>query len=154
ALLCILDDGKSDGEWVRLRADVTVIGRSDGDVRLPHDGLASARHAQIVRQRGPNGYRWALVDLQSTNGTFVRIGSTVLRHENEWPLGSGRSRFEAATATAPAVNGPGTPPQGTQAWTGSAPVRSLVSSLVELSAAGPVNRFALTLPEYWIGRDA
>jgi hypothetical protein len=25
---------------------------------------------------------------------------------------------------------------------------------VELSPSGPVNRFPLTLPEYWIGRDA
>src|SRR5437588_5592043 len=49
ALLCILDDGKADGEWVRLRADATVIGRSEGDVRLPHDGLVSTRHAQVVR---------------------------------------------------------------------------------------------------------
>ena len=76
AMLCVLDDGKLDGEWLRLRADRTVIGRTDGDVRIPHDGLISGRHAEIVRQRVPNGYRWLLADLQSTNGTFVRIGST------------------------------------------------------------------------------
>ena len=153
ALLCILDDGSSDGEWVRLRADTTIIGRTEGDVRIPHDPAISGRHAEVIRQRGSQGYRWAIVDLQSTNGTFVRIGSTILRHENEVIVGSVRYRFEAAAA-APAVDPPGAPPQTTQAWSGGAPIRSLVPSLVELSPAGPVKRLALTLPEYWIGRDA
>src|SRR6266404_8729174 len=31
-VLCVLDDGKLNGEWVRLRADRTVIGRTEGDV--------------------------------------------------------------------------------------------------------------------------
>jgi hypothetical protein len=153
ALLCVLDDGKAEGEWVRLRADVTVIGRTEGDVRIPHDGLVSGRHAQVVRQRTANAYRWALVDLQSTNGTFVRIGSTLLRHDTEVIIGSGRYRFEAGTGAAPAAGPPGSPPQTTQAWSG-APVHALVPSLVEMSPAGPVKRYALTLPEIWIGRDA
>jgi pSer/pThr/pTyr-binding forkhead associated (FHA) protein len=151
ALLCVLDDGRTDGEWVRLRADVTVIGRTEGHVHLPHDGLVSARHAEITRQRGPNGYRWLLADLRSTNGTFVRIGSTLLRHDNEVLIGGGRYRFEAAAA--PTVDPPGAVPQTTQAWSGATPIRSLVPSFVELSPAGPVNRFPLTLPEYWVGRD-
>jgi pSer/pThr/pTyr-binding forkhead associated (FHA) protein/transcriptional regulator with XRE-family HTH domain len=154
ALLCILDDGRSDGEWVRLRADTTVIGRSDGDVRLPHDGLVSGRHAELTRQRGPDGYRWLLADLQSTNGTFVRVGNTVLRNDSEVIVGSGRYRFESGPAPAPAVDPPGAPSQTTQAWAGSVPVGSVVPSLVELSPAGPVKRIPLELPEYWIGRDA
>ncbi len=152
-MLCVLDDGKLDGECLRLRADRTVLGRTDGDVRIPHDGLMSGRHAEIVRQPVAGGYRWFLVDLQSTNGTFVRIGSTPLRHENELLIGRGRYRFEAASAAVPAAGTPGTPPQTTQAWSES-PVRPLVPSLVELTPAGPVQRFNLTLPEYWIGRDA
>ncbi len=31
-------------------------------------------------------------------------------------------------------------------------IQAPVSSFVEITPAGPVNRFALTLPEYWIGR--
>jgi hypothetical protein len=154
ALLCVLDDAGGDGEWVRLRADATVIGRTEGDVRIPHDGAISGRHAQLVRQRGPQGYRWALVDLQSTNGTFVRVGSTVLRNENEVVIGSGRYRFEAGLPAAPATDPPGAPPQTTQAWSGAVSVRSLVPSLVEMTPAGPVSRVPLTLAEYWIGRDA
>jgi pSer/pThr/pTyr-binding forkhead associated (FHA) protein len=151
ALLCILDDVRDEGEWVRLRSDQTVIGRTEGDVCIPHDGLISSRHAQIVRQRLPNGWRWTLVDLHSTNGTFVRVGSTVLRHENEVLVGGGRYRFEAGAA--PATTAPGTPQGTTQAWSG-APLQSLVPSLVEISPAGPLGRFPLTLPEYWIGRDS
>ncbi len=152
ALLCVLDDGKTDGEWVRLRADRTVIGRTEGDVRIPHDGAVSGQHAELVRQRVSNGFRWSLVDLKSTNGTFVRIGSTLLRHENEFLIGSGRYRFEAATAAATAPP-PGTPQQSTQAWS-AAPIHSLVPSLVEMGPDGPLRRINLTLPEYWIGRDA
>jgi len=153
AMLCILDDGKLDGEWVRLRADRTVIGRTEGDIRIPHDGLVSGRHAEIVRQRGAKGYRWLLVDLQSTNGTFVRIGGSLLRHGNELLIGAGRYRFEAgAAAGLPGPAAPGAPLQTTQAWANQ-PVGSLVPSLVETTAAGPVQRFTLMLPEYWVGRD-
>jgi hypothetical protein len=151
ARLCILDDTRAEGEWVRLRSDQTVIGRTEGEIRIPHDGLISSRHAQIVRQRLPNGWRWTLVDLHSTNGTFVRVGSTMLRHEFEILIGGGRYRFEGGAA--PAAAGPGAPQGTTQAWS-EAPLHSLVPSLVEMSSAGPLGRFPLTLPEYWIGRDA
>ena len=76
--------------------------------------------------------RWTLVDLQSSSGTFVRIGAALLRPNNEIIVGSGRYRFEA----------------------GAAASRSAVPSLVEVSPAGPVKRIALTQPEYWLGRDA
>jgi hypothetical protein len=154
ALLCLLDDGQSDGEWVRLHGDVTIVGRTEGIIRIPHDGLVSGRHAEICRQRGPNGYRWVLADLQSTNGTFVRIRNTVLHNENEVIIGSGRYRFEAGMSVAAAGAPPPVAPQTTQPWADAAPVRSLVPSLVEMSPAGPLNRFTLTLPEYWIGRDS
>jgi hypothetical protein len=151
ALLCVLDDGKQDGEWFRLRADRTVIGRAGADVCVPHDVLMSAQHAEIVRQQAPGGWRWLLADLQSTNGTFVRIGSSVLAHDNEFLVGAGRYRFEGGPGAA-AVQPPGPANESTQAWF-SPSVHPLVPSLVELSPAGPVHRFALTLPEYWLGRD-
>jgi pSer/pThr/pTyr-binding forkhead associated (FHA) protein len=152
ALLCVLDDGKQDGEWVRLRADRTVIGRAEGDVRVPHDGLMSGRHAEIVRQPAANGYRWLLHDLGSTNGSFVRVGSTPLRHDSELLIGSGRYRFETGGSLALAPPPGDAPNQPTQAWSGT-PVRALAPALVELSPTGPIQRFTLTLPEYWIGRD-
>ncbi|HZU34937.1 MAG TPA: FHA domain-containing protein [Gemmataceae bacterium] len=152
AMLCLVDDGKLDGEWIRLRADRTVIGRTDGDIRIPHDSLISGRHAEIVRQRSSRGYRWMLVDLQSTNGTFVRIGSTALRHDNELLIGAGRYRFETSPADSMPADSAG-PPQSTQAWSGAS-VSTLVPSLVEITPTGPGQRYSLVLPEYWIGRDA
>ncbi len=153
ALLCILDDGRSEGEWVRLRDDITVIGRTEGDVRVPHDELLSSRHAQLVRQSAPSGHRWVLIDLQSTNGTFVRIGSTLLRHENELIIGGGRYRFEAGGAPMSADGALDVRPQTTQPWSGAS-IHSLLPSLVEITPSGPDHRFPLTLPEYWVGRDA
>src|SRR5262245_46384149 len=68
AMLCICDDGKADGEWLRLRGERCVIGRAEGDVRIPHDLMMSGKHAELVRQKLPSGaYRWVLVDLQSSN---------------------------------------------------------------------------------------
>src|SRR5688572_15158016 len=55
ALLYVLDDGSDDGECVRVRADRFVIGRTDGDLRIPHDALMSARHAELSRPRGEGG---------------------------------------------------------------------------------------------------
>ena len=48
ALLCVLDDGKADGEWHRLRADRCVIGRTEGDIRIAHDAKMSSRDRKSV----------------------------------------------------------------------------------------------------------
>jgi pSer/pThr/pTyr-binding forkhead associated (FHA) protein len=149
AMLCVLDDGKHDGEWVRLRAERYLIGRADGDIRIPHDVLMSSRHAEIVRQPTRDGHRWVLVDLDSTNGTWVRIGGTALRPDNELLVGRGQYRFEAGAAPA---DEPASPADGTRAW-GGVGITALVPSLVEVTPAGPGPRVPLTQAEYWIGRD-
>ncbi len=150
ATLCIVDDGKLDGEIVRLRADRTVLGRSEGDIRIPHDPAISGRHAEIVRLLAPTGgYGWLLVDLHTTNGTFVRVGNTLLRDGSELIIGHGRYRFVAAN---PAAASPAPPEDlggGTRPWA-PAPLQGLVATLVE-TATG--QRYPLTLPEYWIGGD-
>ena len=79
ATLCILDDGRDDGEWVRIRGDKVVIGRTEGDVCIPHDTMISSRHAEIIRQAVQGSYRWYLKDLKSTNGTYVRVAGAMLR---------------------------------------------------------------------------
>src|SRR5438105_9792675 len=40
--LTILDDGKSEGEIVRVRGNRFVIGRTEGDFLLPHDEQVSS----------------------------------------------------------------------------------------------------------------
>ena len=73
ALLYVLDDGEDTGEIVRIRPSSFVIGRVDGNLTIPHDGGISGRHAEISRRLENGEHCWYLKDLQSTNGTFVRL---------------------------------------------------------------------------------
>ncbi len=153
AMLCILDDGKADGEWLRLRADRFLIGRTEGDLRIVHDSMMSSRHAEILRERAGGGYRWLLKDLNSTNGTYVRVGSTVLVDQAEFIIGRGRYRLElAAGGLAPTTDEPGLLAGGTVAWSDESP-RSPAPTLVEIAPGGSGQRIPLSQAEYWIGRD-
>lgn len=97
--LTILDDGETlVGETVRLREAVTVIGRTEGEIRLVHDPLVSARHAEIVREGATRPWHWMLRDLGSCNGTFVACDRTVLRPDRLIMLGARRFRFRPAAA--------------------------------------------------------
>jgi pSer/pThr/pTyr-binding forkhead associated (FHA) protein len=152
AVLCVLDDGKDDGEWFRLRGDRFVIGRTEGDVRIPHDMMMSGRHAEISRQQVQGVYRWQLTDLQSTNGTYVRVGNALLKHGQELRIGRSHFRFEAPQSV-PETEAPAAPVrQGTISWQ-EQPVRQMVAALVEVVRGGAGTRHALLQPEYWIGRD-
>jgi hypothetical protein len=159
ALLCVLDDGGDDGEWVRLRGERFVIGRANGDLVLPHDNQISGRHAELVRQRDEDGsWVWLLTDLNSTNGTFVRAGSALLKDRQEFIVGRTRYRFEAPQANPPVADAPGsseapTPAGGTISWDSQA-AATLFYALVELTPAGPGARVPLVRPECWVGSDA
>jgi pSer/pThr/pTyr-binding forkhead associated (FHA) protein len=105
--LVILEDGESEtGETLWLRDPVTVIGRSEGAVRLAHDLLVSGRHAEIVRDGAARPHRWLLRDLGSANGTFVRCSKTRLRPEAIVILGSRRFRFRPPEDSGVAVEVP------------------------------------------------
>lgn len=152
ARLCILDDRGEDGEWLRLRSDRFTIGRGEGDLVIPHDAMMSLRHAEIVRQAEKGRYRWVLADVQSTNGTFVRAGSAVLRDGQELLLGGGRFRFESpgpGAAEAP----DGADARATRGWQALDPA-ALVPALVELPVDGEGRRFPIVAGDTWIGRDA
>src|SRR5580700_6162504 len=62
AVLTLLDDGRDEGELIRLRRDVTVIGRSEGEIVIPHETEMSGRHLAISRQSDKDRYRWFLTD--------------------------------------------------------------------------------------------
>ncbi len=153
ALLCVLDDDGDDGEWVRLRADRFVIGRTEGDLVLPHDPQISGRHAELVRGQDEDGWHWLLTDLGSTNGTFVRAGSALLKDGQEFLVGRSRYRFEAARAEPVSAPAPATTPGGTATWNFPG-VPPGVPSLVEVTPTGPGERRPLINPEYWLGSDA
>jgi pSer/pThr/pTyr-binding forkhead associated (FHA) protein len=151
ALLCALDDGREEGEWYRIRTPSFIIGRAEGDLVIPHDSLMSSRHAEISRQLEKDRYRWYLTDLGSTNGSYLKIASVVLRHDQEVLIGNRRLRFHAAPQ---GVTGQGGNAAGekTQGWQ-PVPPHDLVPSLVEVTPQGDGQRYYLTRPDNWIGRD-
>lgn len=152
-VLVICDDGLESGESVRIRKECFVIGRTEGDVTIPHDSQISSRHAEVRRSFGREKFRWSLVDLGSTNGTYVRVGTAVLAHGQEFIVGSSRLRFEnqpAEDAAPPQTSGN---EQGTRFW--QQPVADgKCPSLVELVSTGTGGRFLLDRGENWLGKDA
>src|SRR5262249_5976655 len=94
ARLTIFDDGKTDGEVIRIRDHRFTIGRTEGDLRIPFDGRISARHVEITHQAVGGHERWVVTDLQSTHGMFVRVSRTTLADKAEFLVGNGRYRFD------------------------------------------------------------
>jgi hypothetical protein len=89
--LRLIQEGGGEGEVYRLETEETVIGRNSGDIRFPHDGYMSGRHARLVRR----GERYILVDENSRNGTFKRIdGEVELRAGDIILIGKQLFRFE------------------------------------------------------------
>ena len=99
----MFDDGKADGEVIRIRDHRFVIGRTEGDLTIPIDGRISSRHVEITHQAVGGLHRWVVTDLQSTHGMFVRVSRTVLADKAEFLVGNGRYRFDAAQADADAT---------------------------------------------------
>ena len=130
AILCAYDDGQDTGETVRIRVPSFVIGRSAGDLVIPHDGGMSGRHAEIARRLVDGRYRWSLRDLGSTNGTFVRTSRASLADGQEMLIGGNRYRFDV----------PRDHPSAHR--------------LVEIGPRGEAAGFSIAEPETWIGRDA
>jgi pSer/pThr/pTyr-binding forkhead associated (FHA) protein len=155
ALLIILDDGKGEGEIVRLRGDRFVIGRTEGDLLIPHDPQISGRHIEITRQRSGEKYRWVVTDLQSTNGLFIRVSRTVLADKAEILVGMGRYRFETPGSNFPETAdslSPDSPPAATRP-VGIDAASLMHPALVELVGGRMLSRLPLATSEYWIGSD-
>jgi pSer/pThr/pTyr-binding forkhead associated (FHA) protein len=145
AYLTVCDDGSPDGELVRIRGARFVIGRTDGDLRLPHDDQVSGRHAEIARESAGGRHRWVVTDLGSTNGLFVRVRRARLEDRTEFLLGRGRYLFEGPKGDfAPGAG------SGTQKWVATA---LPCPALVEVVSDGGGNRFDLKKAEYWAGSD-
>ena len=58
-----------DGPAFPLFDETVVLGRERGDILFPEDGYVSGTHAQIALRDG----RVFLIDLGSSNGTFLRV---------------------------------------------------------------------------------
>lgn len=157
AVLVVLDDADDDGEAVRIRKESFTIGRVQGDLVISHDGNMSGRHAEIVRRLEGGRWQWYLRDLQSTNGTFVRVAGGILRNGQEVLIGGACFRFESShvdesseTLTAPGAVA------ATRKFVGgsiSQFAAQMSPTLVALSADGGERRYPLDRPELWLGRD-
>lgn len=150
AMLCVLDDGSDDGEWVRLRSGRIIIGRTQGDVLIPHDDRVSSQHAELTRKVEDGHCSWYLTDQHSTNGTYVFRKTHPLRHAQELLLGGCRWRFELPQPTASVQDGEPGVTRGMEAIAPSA----LFPTLTEVAPQGPGRRFVLSHAESWFGRDA
>lgn len=96
ALVHVIDDGREHGEAVRMRGDRIVIGRTEGDILIPHDLSMSPRHAVIERL---DDVSWQLADADSIDGTFVRVVSARLHQGTVIRVGSTTLRFEEIDVT-------------------------------------------------------
>ena len=151
--MIVCDDGERDGEVIRLRADRFIIGRTQGDLLIPHDEMISSRHLEIARQHINGNICWVIADLQSRNGLFVRVSRTVLKDGDEFLIGRGRYRFEAPEhmVTESHDEIPMPEERGMTIGWGAGPTRPLYPSLAEVTTAGIGARALLTAAEYWIG---
>jgi pSer/pThr/pTyr-binding forkhead associated (FHA) protein len=147
AMLTIYDDGRDAGEDVRLRRDVTVIGRGQADIVIPHDDRMSGKHAEIRRAHEDGAWKWQLVDLGSTNGTFVRVHKCSIKPSQELMVGHRRFRFED---TAPP---PEEPSEGKKTVSFVIPALD-AAAMVELTSQGDGQRYPLPGLDNWIGRAA
>ena len=154
-ILIVYDDGRMEGEIIRIREPRFIIGRSEGDLRFPLDGRMSGRHVEITYQFVGGLYRWVVTDLQSTHGMFVRVSKTPLADKAEILVGNGRYRFDAPQVEAPSTTDclPGDADRGvTRGWDdGPNPFRP--AALTELIGGEIGNRILLVKDEYWIGSD-
>jgi pSer/pThr/pTyr-binding forkhead associated (FHA) protein len=155
AVLTVCDDGKSDGEQFRLRDGGFVIGRTEGDLVIGHDGMISSRHVEITRQSVAGQQRWVITDLQSTNGLFVRVSRTLLADQSELVVGKGRYRLLAPGGEL-AQTADHVPLEharrSTQAWGADARAPG-IPTLAEVLGNSLATRVPLLASEYWIGTD-
>ena len=101
-VLTVLDDGSlEEGEQIRIRTESFSIGRTAGDFVVPLDATMSGRHAEIRLCTDAGKREWRLHNLESVNGTFVRVGGASLGNDSIVILGSRRYRLERPKPPAP-----------------------------------------------------
>ncbi|HEX9101523.1 MAG TPA: FHA domain-containing protein [Polyangia bacterium] len=67
--LALIVGRDQDGSAFPLFGDSVTLGRERGDILFPEDGYVSGQHARVTMRDG----RFYLEDLNSSNGTFVRV---------------------------------------------------------------------------------
>ncbi len=67
--LALIVGRDQDGSAFPLFGDAVTLGRERGDILFPEDGYVSGQHARVSLRDG----RFYLSDLNSSNGTFIRV---------------------------------------------------------------------------------
>ena len=150
-ILTVLDDGRLEGEQIRIRDFRFLIGRTEGDLRFPVDSRMSSKHVEIACRQVGGSMRWFITDLKSTNGMFVKVVRTYLADGAEVLIGSGRYRFEAGGSADATVNLPES--SKTVGYSGTVGLLRL-ATFSELLGAEIGPPISLAKPEYWIGADS
>ncbi len=96
ATLVVANSGANHGEVFEISSSITHIGRGEhNDVVLADDSVSDS-HAKIQRKDN----RWILMDLDSTNGTYVDggrlTGETELRGDTDVRFGGAKLVFKPA----------------------------------------------------------
>ncbi len=154
-VLTVFDDGKIDGEPIRIREARFTIGRTEGDLRIPLDGRISSRHIEIAHQVVGGLHRWVVTDLQSLHGMFVRVTRTALADGAEFLVGSGRYTFDAGQRERDETDDDlpsGRASRETHGWS-ETPGPSRRPALTEMLGRDIGNRVLLVKDSYWIGSD-
>lgn len=156
AALVACDDEKDTGELFRIRGEQFLIGRTEGDLQLPHDEMVSSRHAAITRQNVGGKPRIVVTDLQSRNGLFVRVSKAPLAHKAEVLIGGGHYRLEIVQDIVPetvelAGHFDGKP-SGTRAMDSQQTAGGVILS--EIVAGRAESKIKLDDSQYMTGRDS
>lgn len=153
AILCAFDDGiRTNGEIWRLRQSRFVIGRRSGDAVIGHDTEMSAQHCELELRSSKGRHRWRLRDLGSTNGTFVRVASSILAEGQQLLLGGTRYEFRSTgTAPQPAAE---SRPQMTAQWQAVGSGSGPGAKLIDLTPEANGREYMVAAPESYIGTDS
>lgn len=152
AKLFVLDDSGKDAEVIRIRTEEFRIGRAVGDLVIGHDGQMSSEHAVVQRREEAGRWTWHVVDLDSTNGTFVRVTEVPLENEQEFWLGGSLYRFQLSDQ--PAEPSPSRKVKGTMVASTAFAQSSPAALIIEVTPEGDGPQYALNSREQWIGRNA
>lgn len=71
-LSLVVGQGRTENAFP-IGGDGVTLGRERGDIIFPEDGYVSGSHLRIQK----HGLRIEMIDLQSSNGTFLRVRDTV-----------------------------------------------------------------------------
>jgi pSer/pThr/pTyr-binding forkhead associated (FHA) protein len=156
AVLEICDDGRDEGELIRIRAESLTIGRSSADLLIAHDSQISSTHARISRRLIQAAYQWFLTDLNSTNGTFIRVAKVTLTDGQLILLGSHRYLFRAVQLPAALPEPADGARNQTRGWQQITPadIGRLTPALVRLHPDGTEQTYPLDREDLIIGQSS